>query len=242
MRSYLRALPLFAALLAACSSPPSVDEIVASNLAARGSKARIQALRSIREIGMATASGGRVSRVVREIKRPSFLRLEFSYQGTKSVFAHDGTTAWQVTPLLGQFEPREMPSDAGATAGVDQRDIEGPLVGWREKGHVVELVGREKLPGGEVFKLKVALKSGAILYDYVDVASRQVVRSDVTRTVRGHKVQLENTFSDFRTVDGLVFPHLIESHVKGRPQLTRIVVEKIELNPDLDYARFRFPR
>jgi outer membrane lipoprotein-sorting protein len=180
--------------------------------------------------------------VVREIKRPSFLRLEFSYQGTKSVFAHDGTTAWQVTPLLGQFEPREMPSDAGATAGVDQRDIEGPLVGWREKGHVVELVGREKLPGGEVFKLKVALKSGAILYDYVDVASRQVVRSDVTRTVRGHKVQLENTFSDFRTVDGLVFPHLIESHVKGRPQLTRIVVEKIELNPDLDDARFRFPR
>jgi outer membrane lipoprotein-sorting protein len=229
MRPYLRALPLLAALLAACSSPSSVDEIVASNLAARGGKARIQALRSIRETGMATASGGRVSRVVREIKRPSLLRLEFSYQGTKSVFAHDATTAWQVAPLLGQFEPREMPPDAEATAGVDQRDI-------------VELVGREKLPGGEAFKLKVALKGGAILYDYVDVASRQVVRSDVMRTVRGHKVQLENTFSDFRTVGGLVFPHLIESHVKGRPQLTRIVVEKIELNPDLDDARFRFPQ
>jgi outer membrane lipoprotein-sorting protein len=55
-------------------------------------------------------------------------------------------------------------------------------------------------------------------------------------------VQLENTFSDFRQVGGLVFPNLIETHVKDRPQVLRIAVEKIELNPDLDDARFRFPR
>ena len=125
---------------------------------------------------------------------------------------------------------------------MDQRDIEGPLVDWREKGHVVELVGREKLPGGEAFKLKVTLKGGAVRYDYVDVASRQIVRSDVPRTIRGRAVQLENTFSDFREVGGLVFPHVIETHVKDRPQVLRIAVEKIELDPDLDDARFRFPR
>jgi hypothetical protein len=242
MRSYLKAIPLLASLLAACSSPSPVDEVVAANLAARGGKARLQALRSIRETGTATASGGRVARVVREIKRPGMFRLEFSYQGTTSVFAHDGVSGWQVAPLQGQFEPREMTPEAEATAGVDQRDIEGALVDWREKGHVVELVRREKLPGGEADKLKVTLKGGAIRYDYVDVASHQVVRSDVTRMVRGRPLQLENTFSDFRAVDGLVFPHLIETHVKDRPQVISIAVEKIELDPVLDDARFRFPR
>jgi outer membrane lipoprotein-sorting protein len=241
-RRYLRALPLLAALLAACSSRPTVDDIVASNLAARGGKARIQALRSIRETGVATASGGRVARVVREIKRPGLFRLEFSYQGTKSVFAYDGQTGWQVAPLQGQFEPQVMPAETSTAGGVDQRDIEGPLVDWRAKGHIVELVGREALPGGEAFKLKLVLKGGAIRYDYVDVASRQIVRSEVPRTVRGHPVQLVSTFSDFRDEGGLVFPHLIETHVKDRPQVIRIVVEKIEINPELDDARFRLPK
>jgi G:T-mismatch repair DNA endonuclease (very short patch repair protein) len=88
----------------------------------------------------------------------------------------------------------------------------------------------------------MVLKCGAIRYDYVDIASRQIVRSDVMRTVRGRSVQVENRYSDFQTVGGLVFPHLMETRVKGRPQVITIVVEKIELDPELDDARFRFPK
>lgn len=235
-------LPLVGALLAACSPPSPVDEIVASNLAARGGKERIQRLHSIRHTGTATASGGRVARVVREVKRPGLFRLEFSSQGTTSVFANDGETGWQVAPLQGVFEPQVVAPEADSAAGVDQRDIEGPLVNWREKGHVVELVGRETLPSGEAFKLKLTLAGGAIGYEYVDVASHQVVRSDLTRTIRGRPVQLQMTFSDFREVGGIVFPHLIETRAEGRPESIRIEVETIELDPDLDDARFRFPR
>ena len=59
--------------------------------------------------------------------------------------------------------------------------------------------------------------------------------------MRGYPTVLESTFSDFREVGGIVFPHLIEMQVKDRPQVMRIVVEKIELNPTLDEARFRLP-
>ena len=242
MRHYLKALPLLGVLFAACSSPSPVDEIVNSNLDARGGKERIQALQSIRETARATASGGRVARLVREIKRPGLFRLEFSTQGTTSVFAHDGEIGWQVAPLQGQFEPQATAPETDSAAGIDERDIEGSLVNWREKGHSVELVGRETLPGGEAFKLKLTLSDGAIRYDYVDVASRQIVRSDVTRTIRGRPVQLENMFSDFRETGGLVFPHQIETHVKDRPEVLRIAVEKIELDPELDDERFQLPQ
>jgi len=242
MRRYLKALPLLGALFLACSSPSPVDEIVTSNLAARGGKERIQALNSIRGTGTATASGGRVAKVVYEIKRPGLFRLEFRSQGTKAVFAHDGETGWQVDPRAGVFEPQKISPEIDSEAGIDERDIEGPLVDWREKGHTVELVGRETLPGGEAFKLKLTLTDGAIRYDFVDVESRQIVRSDKTEMIRGRVVQLEESYSDFREVGGVVFPHLIETHVKDRPEVIRIAVEKIEIDPDLDDARFRMPR
>lgn len=243
----LSALALLGVLFTACSPPSSprsssVDEIVAAHLAARGGKERIQALRSIRESGTVTASDGRVARVIREIQRPGLFRLEFTYQGTTSVFAHDGKAGWQIAPLQGQFEPRAMPPEADAAGGADQRDVEGPLVDWKKKGHVVELAGRESIGGAEADKLKVVLQGGAVRYDYVDVASHMVVRSDVPRVVRGHRVELRNTFSDFRKVSGIVFPHQIEIQVKDRPQVLKIAVEQIELDPKLDPASFRMPR
>ena len=243
MKRYLKALPLLGALLAACSPPPlsPVDEIVNSNLAARGGSEAIQALQSIRATGTATASGGRIARVVQEIKRPGFYRLEFSSQGTTAVFAHDGEVGWHVAPMQGVFEPQEIEPENDSEAGIDERDIEGPLVNWREKGHTVELVGRETLPGGAADKLKVTLAGGGIRYDYVDVASHQVVRSDKTEMIRGRSMQMEETYSDFRETDGLFFPHLIETHVTDRPEVITIVVEKFELNPDLDDSRFRLP-
>lgn len=235
------ALALAGLLLAGCAKKSEVDEIVASHLAARGGQEKLQALRSIRETGTVTASDGRVARVVREIERPGLFRLEFVFQGTTSVFAHDGRQGWQVAPLQGKFEPELVPPEIDSAGGVDQRDLEGPLVDWREKGHVVELAGREILPGGEAFKLKVTLKGGAVRWDYVDVKTRQVVRSDVPRMVRGRQMILQNLFSDFREVGGIVFPHRIETHVKDRPQVLTILVSKVELDPDLDDARFRMP-
>ena len=134
------------------------------------------------------------------------------------------------------------PPEADPAGGADQRDVEGPLVDWKKKGHAVELVGRESIAGAEADKLKVVLRGGAVRYDYVDVASHMVVRSDVSRLIRGHRVELQSTFSDFRKVSGIVFPHRIEFCTKDRPQVLKVVVERIELDPELDPASFRMPR
>jgi len=237
------ALPFVALLAFACaSSTPSVDDIIASNLAARGGRERIQALNSIRATGTVTGPGGRVAQISREIKRPDLFRLEFSFQGTTSVFANDGKSGWQIAPLQGQFEPLAVPPETDAAGGADQRDIEGPLVNWKEKGHVVTLEGHEAVDGKDTFKLKTEMRGGGVRYDYVDAASHQIIRSDVTRLIQGHATVLQTTFSDFRATGGLMFPRVIEMRVKDRPQVLTIAVQKIELDPPLDDARFRMPK
>jgi hypothetical protein len=242
------ALALVGALLLACSpsSPPplTVDDIVAAHVAARGGEERLKALGSIRESGTVTGSGGKVAQVVLELARPGRIRLEFAFQGTVSVFAHDGETGWQVAPLQGQFEPQVTGPANHAVAGVDQRDVEGPLLGWRDKGYRVELVGRERLPSGEAFKLEVTLAGGAVRHHYIDVATHHLVRTDITRVgmIDGQTVELQNTYSDFRDVEGIVFPYVIESRAEDRPEVITVNVETIELDPDLDEARFHFPQ
>jgi hypothetical protein len=253
-RCLVHARPVAALLISvcvtACSSPPAepppptpspVDEIVEAHLAARGGKDKLKALQSLRETGTVTASDGRVARVVREIKRPNLYRLAFTYEGTTSVFAFDGKQGWQIAPLFGRFEPEPMPPESHAVA-VEQGDVETPLVDWREKGHTVEIVGREALPGGEAIKLKVVLAEGRTRYDFIDAATHQNVRSDVVRTVDGRQVEIVNEFSDFRAVGGITFPHVIESHGKDRPQTLRTVVKQIEIDPQLDDASFQMPQ
>jgi len=240
----LLALPWWALWLAgvvACApAPPTLDAVVAANLSARGGEARIRALRSLRASGVATASGGRVARIVREIERPGRLRVEFTSQGVTAVYVHDGDTGWFVDPLAGQFEPAPLPPESAAATD-DQLDLEGPLVGWREKGHEVLLLGRESLDGRPVDKLELRLRGGEVRYDYLDAETHLLVRSDAVRSVRGRRVELETTYSDYRDVGGLRFPFHVETRAKGRPDDLDIVVDSIEIDPELGDERFRRP-
>ena len=240
MRRFVLPLLLLLAVGSAAAADPTVDEIVARYLAARGGLKKIRAIETLRQTGSITSGAGRTARAVRELKRPSRTRFEFTVQGVTGVFVSDGTSGWQVSPFQGQMQPAPLPEEAVAEAA-EQGDVEGPLVDWKAKGHRVELVGRAPVSGQDAYKLKVTLKSGAVRHEYVDVATGHLVRSDATRRVRGHAVATETTFADFKKAGGVLFPRRIEVQAVGRPQRMTIVVDKIEVNPPLPDSRFQRP-
>jgi hypothetical protein len=219
----------------------TLDEIVARSVAARGGREALAAVRTVRMTGRAIAGPGREALVRREIARPGRIRTEFVFQGTTGVYAWDGSAGWRVSPLDGRFEPEPLPADEAALTA-EQADIDGPLVDWKAKGHAVELVGKEDLPGGPAHRLKVTLKSGAVRSLWVDAATGLVVRTESMRKLRGHEVALETVFGDYRETGGVAFARSIETGVLGRPRRLRIVVDSVEVNPALDDTRFRMPR
>ncbi len=229
-----------AALLPAAAGAQTVDEIVAKHLAARGGAARIAAIETLRMTAKARGQGGREAIVVREIRRPGRIRLEFTVQGVTGVYAYDGERGWRVSPFDGRLEPEPMPLD-GTRAAIEWGDIDGPLVDWRAKGHLVELAGRESLEGREAWKLKVTLKGGDVRHLYLDDRSFLHVRTDARRTVAGRSIEMETTFGDHRETAGVQFPHAIGVGVRGGPRRLGILVQTIEVNPALDDARFRMP-
>jgi len=237
----LLALALFAATHAATApATPTVDEIVARYVAARGGLDKIRSIHTLRQTGHVTAGANRNALVTRELKRPARSRFEFTVQGVTAVYVSDGQQGFKVSPLDGVLEPEPL-SDEAVQEAAEQADIEGPLVDWKAKGHQVELVGREVVGGRETYKLKLTLGSGAVRHEYIDVKSAHLVRSDSTRQVRGRAVQLETTFGDYEKTGGVLFPRLIEVAAAGRPQRLRVVLDKIEVNPPLSDARFEVP-
>ena len=239
----MRAGVLFLAALATVppASAQTVDEIVARHVAARGGREALAAVRTLRMAGHADAGPGRNAIVRREIARPGRIRTEFVFQGTTGIYVWDGSAGWRVSPLDGRLEPEPMPAEAAALSA-EQADFEGPLVDWKAKGHTVERVGDETLPGGSAHKLKVTLKSGVVRHMWVDAKTGLLVRTESTRKVRGRDVAFETVYGDYRESGGVRFARSIEIGARGRPQRMRIVVDSVETNPAIDDSRFSLPR
>ena len=234
-----------AVALAAAPAPaakdPSVDEIVAKYVTARGGLDKLRSLKTLRQKGHVTAGPDKHGVITREIRRPASTRFEFRVQGVTSVFVSDGTRGWRVDPAQGDTAPTTLSAEVVAEA-VEQGDFEGPLVDWKAKGHQVELAGREDIAGKPAYKLKLTLKSGAVRQEYIDVASSHLVRSESTRQVRGRKVQAQINFSEYKKTGGLLFPRVVEVETLGRPDKLHIDVDSVEVNPKLSDERFAMPK
>ena len=230
------------ALLAAPAAAQTADELIAKSLEARGGLDKLKAIHSIRMTGkmsVVTPMGPMELPMVIELKRPASFRADVTVQGTAAVQAYDGKTAWGISPQgTGQAEP--MPAEA-AKEMADQADLDGALVDYKAKGHQVELVGKEKVEGSEAYKLKVTKKDGDVEYYFLDADSCLPIRVEAKRTIRGTEIEGESTIGDYKEAGGFLWPYSIQNGAKGRPEKQNLTVEKIEVNPTIDDARFRMP-
>lgn len=225
--------------LGAAAPGQTVDDIIARSFEARGGLAKVKAIRSLRMVGRATVAPGTEAPVTIEIKRPSSLRLEIAFEGRGSVQAFDGRQAWGIPP--GERRPRALPSEAAKTLA-QQVDLEGPLADYAQKGHRVQLVGRERVDGDDAWKLRVNRKDGDVEYHFIDVRSHLPLKVAVERSVRGTKIRSETRLGDYRRIGtGYLWPFSLESGATGRTERQQMKLEDVDVDPDLEDSRFAMP-
>jgi outer membrane lipoprotein-sorting protein len=230
---------LAAAALAAPAAAQTADQVIAKSFEARGGLARLKSIHSVRMTGRMSAGPDDLAMVV-ELKRPNKVRVETSGRGRTAVQAYDGKTAWGIPPT-GTGRPQVVPSQLARDIA-EQADIDGPLVDYQAKGNRVELVGREgKVDGRSAFKLKVTRKDGNVAYYFIDTRSYLPIRVEATRTVQGRVIEAEGTMSDYREAGGFLWPYRLENGAKGMPDRQVITIDRIEVNPAIDDARFTMP-
>ena len=242
IRMRIAVLTLLALLapLAPTASAQTADELIAKNIEAKGGLAKIKAVKSMRATGKMIGGPGMEFPFVMMNKRPKSTRMEFTFQGMTGMQVYDGKTAWMSMPFMGKKEPEVMPPDESKIIE-EQGDFDGPLMDYKEKGHTVELAGKEQVEGADAYKLKVTLKGGDVRAIYLDAETYLEIKVEAKRMVRGSEVEGETLLSDYKEVGGMMMAHMMESGAKGSPQRQKIVIEKIELNAEIADSLFAMP-
>jgi hypothetical protein len=237
----LRASILFLALsmVSATAQAETADDVIARNIAARGGLEKIQSLKSLRTGGKLIIGDGQMEgQLMAEVKRPNVSRVDFTIGGMEGMRVWDGTMGWGTSPWAGVMEPAPLKGNELKDAQ-EQADIEGPLVNYKQKGHSVELVGKEKWGDTDCDKLKVTLKNGDVDEVYIDSKANLELGQ---RLFRDGEPYIETTMSDWKEFEGIKMPQKIDivPHMEGAPP-SHVVIEHVEINPEIDDSRFARP-
>lgn len=219
----------------------TADQLVAKNADAKGGLEALHALKAVKVTGKMLVNEGKIEFGYSQTrKRPGAVRTEASLQGMTMVQAYDGSEGWQISPFQGRKDPEKMSADDTKSL-IEDAEIEGSLIDWKEKGSTVEYLGTEDVDGTLAHKLKVTRKNGDINYVYLDPDHFLEIRIVSQRIERGSQVETETDLSDYEKVNGVYLPFSIDSGPKGGSDKQKLILDKAEGNPPVDDQVFKFP-
>jgi hypothetical protein len=235
-------------LSAVSAAAQTVDELVAKHVEARGGYDRLKAINTLK-ITRTIATPFTSVEVVTYKKRPDLLRIDQTPKGQTAAIPRgiNAGGAWDVVQGKVMMRPEALAIEGREIDG----DFDGLLVDWKAKGHTVTYEGREKVGTTDTHKLKVTTKSGVVREVYLDASTyfeAQVVgkvrlpqMDPKTKDFRYNDTTL--TFSDYREVNGVMFPFAIDEERTGGPitQSLATFTSKIEVNVPMDDSLFEAP-
>lgn len=219
----------------------SVDDIINKNIEARGGIENWNKVKTIKMSGTYVNFSKPVDFVIYR-QRPNLYRFESERLNQFTIHAYDGKNAWWVNPLLGeQFtKPSTIPNENNLDkVTLRERFFEPVFWNYKAKGNKVELIGKEDLDGDEVYKIKVTLKDKSTEIWFINSDTFLAVSMTGITYDFGMENDLDAFFSDYRDVDGILMPFLIESEYGIRYR--NFEVNNIEINKNVDDEIFKMP-
>ena len=229
------------AIFAQGTNQPTVDELVAKNMEAKGGATALNSLQTLRSTGKLLVQEGQIELGYLQVKkRPDQVRTEASLQGMTQIEAYDGKDGWKVSPFFGRKDPERMAAD-DVKALVEDTEIDGALADWKTKGSTVEYLGTEDVDGTPAHKLKVVRKNGDVSFVYLDPDHFLEIRIVTQRVRHGAHEEVETDLGDYEKAGGVFVPTSIQVGRKGAPDKQMVVIDKVEANVPVDDTIFHFP-
>jgi hypothetical protein len=195
-------------LIGCSQEPATLDEVIDQNTEATGGRAAIEAVNSIQFDLHIVDPGFSVDGTYRAA-RPGKMRIDVDSDGKRAFTeAFNGQRAWQWD---GNGEPVD---GAPAAAAALQHGVElpGKLFGLHEmqqRGHKLDLAGRETIEGVDYYVVRLTFSDGYNTSLYVDPKTWLITRRRDVRPlhpdVDPKPTTIEARYSDFREISGVQF-------------------------------------
>src|SRR5246500_1407786 len=197
MRLRTLCIALLSLLAAAAASAQTADEIIAKEIAARGGLDKLRAIHSERVSGR-ISFGDVTGPFVVELKRPLKMHMQLTIQNQTMLRVYDGQSqGWANNPFAGKVNPDAMTEDELKNIN-EESDFDGPLLDYKGKGNQIELVGKDKLKGKDVGRVKRTTKNGDVRSYLFDANSFHLLKWEGQRKYEGKELPVESYFSDYR--------------------------------------------
>jgi outer membrane lipoprotein-sorting protein len=219
----------------------TADDIIAKYVEARGGLAKIKSIQSERMRGTLMFAPGIEGPFLVERERPYKMRMEVSFRDQTLIRVYDGkSSGWIYNPFAANASVEAM-SENDLRNILDEADFEGPFIDYKAKGNQLEYAGKTDVEGKPAYKIKLTNKGGDVSYFSFDASTFFLVRWQGNRKTGDKEVPWESYFRDFREIDGLQYPFLVESSAPGTDQVQKIMADKIEVNVTISESRFKKP-
>ena len=169
-------------------------------------------------------------------KRPDKLRVEGTFQGTTFIQTYNGKDGWSLNQFIGETSPRPATQDE-LNSFKDQADIDGIMYNYKEKGCEAELLPADTVEGQKTFPVQITKPNGNVYINYIDADNFLILKTKIRVKVEGVEREVENYFSNYKSVEGMLFPYSIETKMNGQTVM-QMVINNVKLNAQLSDSLF----
>ncbi len=238
---------LFVSLFALSLNAQSADEILDAYYEATGGRDAWNKVENMKYTAKVNQGGMEIPIEMVECKDGrSYTKV--SFQGLNILQdVYDGKDLWNTNfqTMKAEKATSEDLSNHNLTIG----DFPDPLLNYKKRGYKLELLGKESFDGTDAFKLKLTKKPMTVdgkevedtEYYYFEAESFVLLGQEMevkSGPMKGLIQQI--TFSEYQEVDGLYVAFAMTQGEKGG-QSQPIMIEKVELNVELDESIMAFP-
>lgn len=222
------------------ASAQTADEIIAKHINAIGGEhwKDIKSIKMQASITADAAAGMAIGWTMIAI-RDKAARMDVSVMGMVQTSVVNGENGWSNNPFMGKTDPEPMTADQ-AKSMISMTDIDGSVIGYKEKGYTVEYIGTEDVDGTEALKIKINKGNNKTEYCFYDPATYYEIKNIQVEVVDGKEVESATVYSNFKTQDKIVFPFTMQ---QANPMMgnSTISLTEIIFNPAVDEKIFEIP-
>jgi len=235
------------ALFAQLAMAQTADEVIENYFKATGGKDKWEAMKSIKKTAKVKAQGMEFPVTILN-KLPNSQKMFLLLQGNEYVqTAFNGSEGWSTNQMT--MKPEKMESEDSEMMK-QELDFPDPFWNYKDKGYSIALEGEETVEGVACHKIKLTKKPVSIsgkmeenfmFYFFDKENGVPVMMRSTAKKGQTKGVAIDSFMSDYQEVNGLFFPFTVTQKMNGQAVAT-IVIEKIEINADIDDKEFSFPQ
>ena len=224
----------------------TADEVVANYLEVIGGVDKITAIKSMKTTGTAKAQGMDIPITMYQVA-PNMMRMNMNMQGQEITQASfNGKTGWSTNFMT--MEPEAWDAEQSKITETSS-DFPDPFANYKGKGYQISFEGEQEIDGTPSYKLKLTkpeLEIGGekmenYSFHYFDQETGiQLKQTDFGKVGPQKGIEIDTYYSDYEEIEGVYYPFSITQKVNDQVAFA-FVVEKIEINADLDKTMFDMP-